>query len=160
MYLGTTQLLDAMLAAMKAELDGGFLYLFAGPVPAGPSVALDLGSTHTQVAVLSESGDGITGLTFDAPSGGLMVKAGAETWEGLVAFDGAEDGETTLSPTFFRFCPDGDDGRGAGAGPRLQGLVGGPSSGADLRIGADTVTANGTNTVGVGIAEVNLVSSG
>lgn len=158
MYLATSQLLDAMLDALKSELDGGFLYIFAGTLPANAAAALDTGAIHTQVAQLTESNDGTTGLTFETAAGGLLVKEGTETWEATITFDGADAAETTLTPTFFRFCPTGDDGRGAASGPRLQGTVGGPSSGMDLRLGADTLTDNGTNTVGVGIFEVGIGS--
>lgn len=160
MYLATSHLLQAMLTGVKTSLDGGMLYIFAGTVPADAAAALNMTTTHTQVAVLTESDDGTTGLTFDAAVGGLLVKAAAETWEGTVAFDGKDDGETTLTPTFFRFCASGDDGRGVAAGPRLQGTVGGPSSGADYRLGATTVTANGTNTVGAAVFEVTVASLG
>lgn len=144
--LATVGLDNAELAAAKTALDGGFLYLFAGPVPTTASEALDMGSLHTEVAKLSLGGDGVTGLVFDAPSGGVLAKPSAADWSGLVAFSGAEDAETTLAPTFYRFCPSGDNGRGAATTPRLQGSVGGPSSAADVRLNTDTVTANGSNT--------------
>ena len=137
---------NVSLAAIKAALDGGNLYLFAGPVPADADDALNMGASHTQIAKFTESNDGTTGLTFNAPAGAGMAKAPAEAWEALVAFDGAEDGDTTLAPTFWRFCASGDNGRGAAAGPRLQGTAGGPTT--DLPC-ADQ-TDNGTNTVSVG----------
>lgn len=136
---------QAALAALKAELDGGNLYLFAGPVPADADDALDMGASHTQIAKFTESNDGTTGLTFDAPAGAGMSKAAAEVWEALVAFDGVEDSETTLTPTFWRFCTAGDDGRAAATDARLQGTAGGPTT--DLPCAAQT--DNGTNTVSV-----------
>lgn len=141
----TPDLAAAALNAMASILNGGTLRYFAGPVPAEAGDALDMVSQHTELVVLSVDGEG-NGLTFDAATGGVLPKAASETWSGLVDFDGAQDSETTLTPTFFRFCASGDDGRDAGEG-RVQGTIGGPSSSADIRLGdGNTVTANGTNT--------------
>jgi len=137
---------EIALAAIKAELDGGRLYLFAGPVPATAEEALDMGADHTQLVEMTESGDGTTGLTFEAPSGSGMTKAAAETWEGLIAFDGAESGPGTLNATFYRFCSAGDNGRGAATDPRIQGTIGGPE--ADMPMDSTALTDNGTNTLG------------
>lgn len=156
----TPDLAEAVLNALKSELDGGFLYFFAGPVPDGPEDALDMMNDHTQVAMLSESNDGVTGLTFAAASDHTISKTPGEDWRGTVTFDGADDSETTLTPTFFRFCPDGDDGRGAATTPRLQGTIGGPNSTADVRLSSDTLTANGTNETGLAGFTVSLASLG
>ena len=145
-YKITDDLAAAMLTAFKTEIDGGFLFLFAGPVPASPDLALDMGAEHTQVALLSVDDDGVTGLEFAAAAGAVISK-NSDVWEGTVAFDGFEDAEVTLTPTFFRFCAAGDNGRTLASTPRLQGTVGGPASTADLRLASDDVTANGTNTV-------------
>lgn len=151
-----TKLLDLMLTAAQTALDGGKLYFFAGTAPADADTALDMAATHTQLAVITVDGSG-TGLTFDNPTGGSLPKAAAETWEGTIAFDGKDDGETTLTATFFRFCPSGDDGRGAGStGARVQGSIGGPSSAADLKLTSTSLTANGTNTTGAAIFNITL----
>lgn len=142
----TLDLADVMLAAAKDELDGGFMTIYDGPVPADGSEALDVGGDHTIIAILSESGDGVTGLTFDAPSGGVLSKNSGETWSGEILVSG--------SPTFFRICPSGDNGESAADTPRLQGTAGGPTSGRDLLLGADSVVANGTNTITVSIFNV------
>lgn len=133
-----------MLNAAKTALDGGKLYYFAGPVPATANTALNMVSSHTRVAELSLAG-GAPGLTFATATAGVLNKTAAEAWSGLVAFSGAQSAETTLTPTFWRFCPAGDNGQGTGT-KRLQGTLGGPESTADLVLGAATVTANGTNT--------------
>lgn len=159
MFKMTPDLAAAMLAGAKAELDGGFIYIFAGPVPANPGDALNMGDDHTQLARLTVDGDGTTGLTFGAPDGAVLPKNGDE-WSGLIDFDGAEDGETTLAPTFFRFCPAGDNGRGAVSTPRLQGTAGGPTSVADMKVGSDTLTANGSNTTAAAIFNYRVGSLG
>lgn len=128
---------------LTTQLDGGRLYIFAGPEPATADEALDMGADHTEIVEITESGDGSTGLTFDAPAAGLLSKAAAESWQETAAFDGAEDGEASLVATFFRFCASGDDGRSAAnasTGYRLQGSVGNLSSAADMKMSNTTRT--------------------
>lgn len=136
---------SAALAAIKGQLDGGRLYLFAGPVPADADDALDMVTAHTQIAKFTKSNDGSTGLTFTSPAGAGMFKTPSETWEATIAFDGADSGTSTLSPTFWRFGAAGDDCRGAATGPRLQGTAGGPLT--SLPCGDQT--DNGANTLSV-----------
>ncbi len=151
------KLFQDALAAVRTALNGGFLYFFAGAVPADADIALDMVNTHTQLAVLSVDNDGSTGLSFAAPVGPVLSKTGSEVWEGTIAFDGKEASETTLTATFFRFCPTGDDGRAAGgSGARVQGTVGNASSAADLKLTNPALTANGTNTVGTAIFNLTL----
>lgn len=133
---------------LKSQFDLGFLYLYSGAVPATADAPLDMGTEHTEVLKVSSGG---TGLTFDVPTAGVLAKAAAETWDGPVAFDGFEAGQTTLTPTFYRFCAAGDDGRGAAnasTGYRVQGTVGGPSSSADLVLGTPDLTSGNTQPVG------------
>lgn len=148
--MSSDALANLMLSTLKDQLDGGFLYIFAGSVPADADDALDMLNEHTQLVMLTVGNDGITGLTFDAPVGGVLAKAAGEDWVGTVTFDGADGTMPTLTPTFYRFCANGDNGRSAGsATPRLQGTVGGPASSARIKLDTDTVTANGSNTKGL-----------
>lgn len=140
---------EAALDGAGAALAGCFVYYFAGPVPANAGDALDMVAQHTQVARLTEGNDGTTALNFAAASGRILPKAPAEEWEGTVSFDGAEDSETTLAPTFFRICVGADTGRDASSAVRVQGTLGGPSSGADIELGSASLTDNGSNTVGL-----------
>ena len=141
---------NAVLAEIKSVFDGGLIYVFSGTVPASADGALDMATDHTQLCVISVDDTG-TGITFATPSGGVMSKTIAEVWEGLVNFDGTESAETELAPTFYRLCTAGDNGRGAGAAPRIQGAAGGPASTAQLKFDTDTFTDNGTNKKGIGI---------
>lgn len=141
----TIDLANTVASAVRTDLNGGFLYLYSGPVPATADEALDMVNDHTEIAKFTESDDGETGLTFDSPVNGVLNKAAAEDWRATTSFDGADDGETGLAWSFYRFCPAGDDGRGAATGPRVQGTVGGPTSGADLVFG--------TNTIGNGVEQ-------
>lgn len=146
----TPDLYEAALAGVKSALDGGAIYYFSGPVPASASDALDMGADHTQLVEMG-------GLTFAAPVGNALPKNDTQEWSGLVSFDGAQDSESTLAPTFFRMCAASDDGRGAADTPRIQGTIGGPSSSADIRLtDGVTLTDNGTNTRGLALFSVTL----
>lgn len=141
---------QAALAAIKSALDGGNMYYFAGTEPTSAADALDMDNTHTQLVMMTASGDGSTGLTYADPSGVSMSRNTSETWEGTVAFSGYESGESALTATFWRFCPAGDDGRGAATGVRLQGSLGASGSGASIELNAATteLTAGNTETLG------------
>ncbi len=145
------QLAQLVLGETKNALDGGHLYVFAGPVPVTQDEALDMAGSHTQLVRLEAEG---LGLTFAAPIGNVLPKNASEVWEGIVAFEGAEAAATSLTPTFYRFCAAGDDGRSEATGVRLQGTAGGPASNAAIQFGSDVMTANGSNSVGVGIYNV------
>lgn len=135
---------------LKEQLDDGFLYIFSGTAPATANEALNMVTTHTELVMMSESDDGVTGLTFDAPASGVLSKAAAEDWSGTCAFDGF-DATTTQTATFFRFCAAGDDGRGAAhatTGYRIQGSVTAVGGGGDLQIGAGTLTDGGVQPIG------------
>lgn len=156
-YKFTPQLGDGMLAGpgLKGLLDGGLLMIYAGPEPESAGAALDMVDLHTELVVVSDDA-GAGGLTFGAASGGAIVKDSGQTWRGVAAFSGAEDAEMFLTPTFFRLCAAGDDGRAASSSPRLQGSVGVVDSGADMeRLEADV--ASGAS-VPVGVFAVRLGS--
>lgn len=136
---------------LKDQFDAGFLYIFSGPVPATADAALDMVTDHTQLVMVTVDDDGVTGLTFEEPVLRVLNKLAAEDWLGTVTFDGAEDAEATLTATFYRFCAAGDNGRGAAdtsTGYRVQGLVGGPSSGAELVLGDADLTASNVQPIG------------
>ncbi len=147
MSLATTGLIANLLSSVKTDLDGGFLYIFSGTVPSTAGEALDTSSTHTLLVTLTLNADGATGLTFAAPTGNPLAKTSTETWSGLATFSGANASETELTPSFYRFCPSGDDALSEVTTPRIQGSVGGPDSTAELTLLTDTVTAASTVTV-------------
>lgn len=130
---------NTALAALKTALDGGFLYIYAGTMPADAGDAL---SGATLLCKVTESGDGSTGLTFEAPSGGTMTKETTEDWASAVI---------TASGTaaFFRFCDSTDTPANASSTKaRLQGRCGVAGSGAELILETVTLVNNGTNTTG------------
>ncbi|WP_202841951.1 hypothetical protein [Luteimonas saliphila] len=153
----TRGLAEPMLDAFKAELDGSFGYVFSGPLPAGAGDALDMVNDHTLLSILTESGDGTTGLTFDVPDDHSIAKNPSESWRGLISFSGAQAAESSLAPTFIRWCPPGDDGQGAADTPRLQCTAGGPNSTAVARLASDTLTDNGTAETGLAGFTYSLV---
>lgn len=156
----TPLLAQVMLAAIKTQLDAGFIYIYSGSVPADASEALDMATDHTELAKISVSGGG-TGLTFESATGALIVKETTETWSGLLDFDGTNPGAGTQTQTFFRFCKAGDDGRDDGVTNsryRIQGTCGGPTGSADMTLGSDTLTDNGSNTTAIATFRVNLLS--
>ena len=135
---------NALLNAigLKEQLDDGFLYIFSGTAPATAAEALNMATTHTELAMITVSDDGTTGLTFDAPLAGVISKAEAETWSGTCDFDGF-NAATTQTATFFRYCAAGDNGRGAADGTtgyRIQGSVTALGGGGDLQIGSGSLT--------------------
>ena len=130
---------------LKSQLDGGRLYIFAGAAPATADEALDMVAVHTEIVTITESGDGLTGLTFDAPVAGLLSKAAAQSWQETAAFNGFQQASPSLVATFFRFCANGDNGRAAAnasTGYRLQGSIGDLASAADMKM-SNTTRTNG-----------------
>jgi len=134
---------------LKTQFNLAKLYIFAGTIPDTPDEALDMVATHTECVPITNNSTG-TGLTFDSASGGVLYKAAAETWSGVVA-TGGFDTSNPITPTFYRLCAAGDNGRGVADGStgyRIQGTVGGPGSGADLRLGTDNLTNGITQPIG------------
>lgn len=154
-------------SSVKELLDGGFLRIFAGPVPATADEALDMTATtgdHTQLVQLAADAvpadAGVVGLNFAATaSARALAKDAAETWVGKVHFvgkDAASAGVSPLTATFYRFCDAADDGTGvAGVGdPRIQGTV--AEVGGDIVLDSVILSDNGANTVGLSSYEVRF----
>ena len=82
----STGLKQALLGGdnFRDALAGGFIHIYAydgaSSIP-GPDAAVDTGSDYTLLATISASGGtDATGLAFDAPVGGVISKANAQTW--------------------------------------------------------------------------------
>lgn len=150
LYLSTAYGKDLAVES-KAKLDGGKLYIFCGTPPANADAALDIAATHTLLVTITNNDAG-TGITFQTPTDNNLNKASSETWSGTASFSGKDAATTTLTPTFFRFCPSGDNGQSAAntsTGYRIQGQVGGPSSGADMELLSSTITNGALVPVGL-----------
>jgi hypothetical protein len=133
-----------MAAALKAELDDGFLYIFDGPIPASAAAAT---SGATLIATITKDGDGTTGLKFAIPTTGLLSKDPGETWEGT------SSGGTAV---FFRFCEagDADPVSADSAVHRIQGLCGTSPYSAQLIM--PTTTLGNGSTVPVSAFSFNV----
>lgn len=134
---------------IKEQFNLSFLYIFKGAVPATAEEALDVVTAHTEIVRVSNNSTG-TGLTFANPAAGVLSKTGAEVWSGVAALDGFDEVTDPATPTFYRLCAAGDNGRGVADGTtgyRIQGSVGGPGSGADLVLGAATITNGATQPI-------------
>lgn len=105
---------DAVMNAVKAGLDSGYIKIYKGTIPADPGDAI-VDEASNLLVTISESG-GATGLTFEAAASGVISKATAETWVGEVAQTG--------TATFYRFSPTTDTGGADDTIMRVQGTVG------------------------------------
>lgn len=117
----STALANGLLSGndFAALMNGGKMYVYAGSaVPATADEAL---SGATKLAVVTDNGDGSTGLTFATPAAnGVIQKTAAEVWKCLAA------NIVAGSALFYRFCVGSDDGSGAASSSnyRFQGTVG------------------------------------
>lgn len=152
----TTALKNYLLGtgSVKAALDGGRLYVFAGAVPDTADEALDMVTEHTELVEMTESADGSTGLTFGTAASSALPKTEAEDWKGLIDFDGLVSGPGTQTPTFLRFCEAGDNGRAAATTQKRIQMTCGPV-GQEVHL-SDCVD-NGTNEKGVSIFEIRAL---
>lgn len=151
-------------SSLKEELDGGFIYIYAGTVPTNADAALNVATTHTllvKIAADAVPADaGVVGLTFEALAASrAIVKETTETWVGkvhFVGFSAASAGVSPLTATFYRFCDAADTPTAAGSAstPRIQGTVG--TAGADMNLTSVSLSDNGANTVGLSVYEVRF----
>lgn len=121
--------------SLKATLDGKVIKIYDGVVPASADAAL---SGNTLLVTITESGDGVTGLTFEAAAvSGVIAKSSAESWQGTVATGG--------TATFFRMETIADDGTLSTTAVRIQGTI--ALAGADMNISNTTLVAAAVQTI-------------
>lgn len=98
----------------------------------------DTAASGTLLYTLTESGDTVTGLTFDVAATGIVTKADAETWQGVAGNAGTAG--------WFRFYEDGDTPGGASTlFARLDGAC--ATSGAQMNMSSTTIANGATQTV-------------
>lgn len=127
----STGLRNGMLVgdSFKGLMDGSFLRIYAGPVPASADDAI--GSATLLCTVSNNSS--ATGLTFDSVAvGGVLSKTPAEVWSGNNVAAG--------TASFYRLETSADDQDASSTLPRVQGTVG--VLGADLNL-SSVALANG-----------------
>ena len=139
----STELATSVVAAVKSQLDGGFLYIYAGAVPADVEDALDTQNVHTLLAKVSLNGDGVTGLTWDAAANRAITKPSGADWEATAAFSGFEDSESELLATFARLVPAAQDPEVGTSTPRAQFVVSGPGGFGEVVLASQLVTNSG-----------------
>jgi len=116
----STALANALMGSddLAALLGGGKLYVYSGTVP---DTADEAPTGATKLCVVTNNGDGTTGLTFATPAAnGVIQKTAAEVWKCLAA------NITAGSAAFYRFCVGADDGSAAAGASdyRVQGSIG------------------------------------
>lgn len=119
----STGLREAIAAqeSLRDALNGGFIHLYTGAVPA--SADADLGSA-VLINTISGGGNGDPLELEPTAPGGVVAKSVSQNWTGNNLADG--------TPTFFRYVLAGDAGDASTSAIRFQGTVGGP--GADMVI--------------------------
>lgn len=123
----STGLRNAVLgtSSLAAALSGGKIRIFSG---AQPETA-DHAETGTLLCVISVNDTG-TGVTFEAPSGGMMVKKAAEVWSGTNLAGGVA--------AWYRHVGGSDTGVLSTSEPRIQGRI--DIVGADLNLSSTSLT--------------------
>lgn len=97
--------------SMKYAMDGGFIDIYAGPVPAGADAAVGAATLLCRISTNATP----TGLTL-TPDGRFLRKAPGEVWSG------EKVGAGTAS--FYRHVYKLDDGSASTEHRRMQGAVG------------------------------------
>ena len=146
-----SELNSEIIAVYKNKLDGGKLVLVNGTKPSGETAA-DLAinlATHTILATITaDAGVGAVGLTWDTPGGNYILKPAAATWSSATpAFNGVDDGETTLAANFALWLPRTAVPTAPPAGGECRMLlnVSGAAGTSDIVLmGGTSITAGGT----------------
>lgn len=157
-------------ASLKGQLDQGFIYIFAGAVPADADAALDMTVTtgvHTLLAKIAADAvpadSGTLGLTFaSSATNRAIVKNSSQTWAGKVNFVGKDQDQAGVGPltaTFYRFG--GSLGTG-GIQPPVANTPTTSTSGGTLAAGTYYYVVSTLNAAGESARsnEVSVVTSG
>lgn len=130
----STGLRNAVLgtSSLATALSGGKIRIFSG---AQPDTA-DHAETGTLLCVISVNDTG-TGVTFEAPSGGMMVKKTDEVWSGTNL--------TTGVAAWYRHVGGSDTGVLSTSEPRIQGRI--DIVGADLNLSSTSLTMSALQTI-------------
>lgn len=128
------KLLDT--SPLRTIFSGGYLLLYAGPVPSSADDAI-VGGTHTLLCDVRNNNT-TTGITFaSSASGGSITKNLSETWSRAAA--------NTGTATFYRLVASTDTGASSTTEARLQGSIG--TSGADLNLTTTSLNASTVYTI-------------
>jgi hypothetical protein len=130
----STGLRNAVLgtSSLATALSGGKIRIFSG---AQPDTA-DHAETGTLLCEISVNDTG-TGLSFESPAGGMMVKDAGETWSGTNLATGVA--------TWYRHVGSADSGALSTSEPRIQGRM--DVVGADLNLSSVSLTMGAIQTI-------------
>jgi hypothetical protein len=104
----------AVTGALKDLMDGCSIKIYSGPVPASADSAIAGGNTLLVEVLQQTTGDP---LNFESTAtGGILVKATAETWSSTIAASG--------DASFFRVVKGSDTGAASTSELRIQGECG------------------------------------
>jgi hypothetical protein len=109
--------------SLANALNGGFLNIYAGTVPADADASL---GGAVLLATVSVDGGGTVGLSFGTPAVSGVLSKTAANWSGTVLVGG--------TAAFFRWIITGDAGDASTAAIRMQGTAG--------LVGTDLVLSN------------------
>ena len=134
----STGLRNHMLAlgSLKDGLDGAYLRIYKGTVPATADAAI---APAILICQISLDGLNVTGLTFDTLAvNGIISKTPGEAWLGTIIGGGG-------TATFFRMSPGSDIHAADLDELRIQGAVG--VVGAELNLSSVNLSDGGTQTI-------------
>lgn len=140
------QMFNAIRGAVTAaySLEHGVIRIYSGSQPASADAAAT-GTLLMEVTVGSGTfahGTATYGLDFDAPSGGVLSKAVAETWSGV----GRSAAGTGTTAGWFRFYGNPtDDGSLSTTLPRIDGRI--STSGGEMLLSNLNIVEGATTTV-------------
>lgn len=138
----STKLKNDLLNAIKTSLAAGVIYIYSGSQPASSDDA-PTGTLLGKVTVNAGSftwGVATNGVDFDTPTGGVLTKAAAETWQ----FVGLAAGV----PGWFRHMGNAADSLttdGSETYPRMDGRI--ATTGAEMALSSTSVAVYQTVTV-------------
>jgi hypothetical protein len=132
----STGLRKAMMdtGSFKATMDGGFIKIYKGDVPANADAAL---GSAVLLCTITKDNDGTTGLTFATTATAGSLTKNADVWKGTNV-----DGGTA---SFYRFVKTGDSGASSTTDIRIQGLA--STSGSDLVMSTTTFVFGADETI-------------
>lgn len=137
----------AATGSLKAAIDNCLIDIWAGPVPAGPDLAVD--GTCVKLVTISVGGAG-TACTWDgSPANGVLSKTASEIWKGTIAASGTAAFFRIYVPTVGGTTDDGAAADTSAVFHRVQGSVG-VNANFDMILPDVALVASNTQEIGTG----------
>lgn len=128
---------NAVCTAIRTAYANGVLAIYGGASQPADAENTEAGTLLALITLASGAftpGVATNGLNFDAPSGGVLSKAVAETWSGV----GLAAAGTGTTATYFRFYDNSQDTGASPTGLRFDGAIGTTST-AELQMSVTTI---------------------